>query len=382
MQYSFLGFSVSNMMELNLDMKDVAILRYFIDFKDSGNMHFEMFEGEKYYWVNYRTLEQEMPYLGLGKKAIMTRMLKLKSLGILLHYTKKDGGTFSFFTLGPKIDGLLANNKNKLDRKKEEDNNGGHSDKQLKIERFNKNKDNCKNYVDKQSSVENITGDNDNNAVEYEAEDKEENMDKHQEKLANYDMRKNQRNNSNETMHKGVNKKVQGVHENSNREQKHVHPILEKEERVSVKTSKGYPSKCPTKTNLLNNSSTKEINNIKGVISEIIDYLNSKLGTNYSSNSKSNIRIIISRVREGFSLENFKTVIDKKVSEWLGTEFERYLTPSTLFGAKFEIYLNQKVISESIRHKNNYEPPKLRFNNFKGRDYDYADLERKLLGWA
>ncbi|MDB1956589.1 phage replication initiation protein [Clostridium tertium] len=27
------------------------------------------------------------------------------------------------------------------------------------------------------------------------------------------------------------------------------------------------------------------------------------------------------------------------------------------------------------------EKPKLRFNNFKGRDYDYDDLEKKLLGW-
>jgi hypothetical protein len=117
MQYSFLGFSVTKMMELNLDMKDVAILRYFVDFKDTGRMHFEIIEGKKYYWVNYRTMEEEMPYLGLGKKAIMTRMLRLRDLCILVHYTKKEGGTFSFFALGSKYIELVNKNTNKDENK-------------------------------------------------------------------------------------------------------------------------------------------------------------------------------------------------------------------------------------------------------------------------
>jgi hypothetical protein len=50
----------------------------------------------------------------------------------------------------------------------------------------------------------------------------------------------------------------------------------------------------------------------------------------------------ITRVAEkkGFSLSDFQTVIDKKVSEWKGTDMEQYLRPSTLFGTKFESYLN------------------------------------------
>lgn len=117
MQYSFLGFSVTKMMELNLDMKDIAILRYFVDFKDTGRMHFEIVKGNKYYWVNYRTMEKEMPYLCLGKKTIMTRMLRLRDLGILLHYTKKEGGTFSFFALGSKYIELINKNTNKEESK-------------------------------------------------------------------------------------------------------------------------------------------------------------------------------------------------------------------------------------------------------------------------
>ena len=88
------------------------------------------------------------------------------------------------------------------------------------------------------------------------------------------------------------------------------------------------------------------------------------------------------RLKEGYTIDDFKTVIDKKVSGWLGTEFEQYLTPQTLFGSKFEKYLNQKIITKSKRVKNSYDDiPKLRFDNFRPREYDYAALERKLLGW-
>lgn len=111
MQYSFLGFSVSKMMELSLDMKDIAILRYFVDFKDTGKMNTEVVEGVTYYWVSYRSIEEEVPYLALGKRAIMRRMLKLRDLGILNHYTKKEGRTFSFFTLGSKYMEITTINK-------------------------------------------------------------------------------------------------------------------------------------------------------------------------------------------------------------------------------------------------------------------------------
>ena len=102
---------------------------------------------------------------------------------------------------------------------------------------------------------------------------------------------------------------------------------------------------------------------------EIIDYLNRKAGTNYkysSADTKSHIR---ARYEQGFTTEDFFTVIDKKVAEWRGTDMGKYLRPSTLFGTKFESYLNQ----ETVKRKTNS------FNNFQGRDYDYDDLERQLI---
>ena len=74
----------------------------------------------------------------------------------------------------------------------------------------------------------------------------------------------------------------------------------------------------------------------------VIDYLNEKAHTNYR-HADGNRRFISARLKEGFSVDDCKTVIDKKCQDWLGTEYEQYLRPKTLFGNKFEGYLNAKV---------------------------------------
>lgn len=83
-------------------------------------------------------------------------------------------------------------------------------------------------------------------------------------------------------------------------------------------------------------------------IEEIVAYLNEKAGTNYRAKSKDTQKHINARLAEGFTVEDFKTVIDKKCSDWIGTEWEQYLRPATLFGTKFENYLNSKSKNQSI----------------------------------
>lgn len=99
------------------------------------------------------------------------------------------------------------------------------------------------------------------------------------------------------------------------------------------------------------------IHNKKGIINntqyikeieEVVIHLNEKAGTKYKYNSKNTTKHIQARIREGYTLEDFKTVIDKKCSEWLNTDMEKYLCPETLFGSKFEKYLNQKIIHKNI----------------------------------
>ena len=82
--------------------------------------------------------------------------------------------------------------------------------------------------------------------------------------------------------------------------------------------------------------------------SEIIDYLNMRTGHQYKSSVQKNRTLIHARWMEGFRLEDFKEVIDKKSMEWIGSKMEQYLRPETLFGTKFEGYLNQPFIEREI----------------------------------
>ena len=87
------------------------------------------------------------------------------------------------------------------------------------------------------------------------------------------------------------------------------------------------------------------INNTSiNIYSRIIDYLNKKADTRYRSTTKKNKDLIKARINEGFTEDDFIKVIDNKVKEWANTDMEKYLRPETLFGTKFEGYLNQKEV--------------------------------------
>jgi len=85
---------------------------------------------------------------------------------------------------------------------------------------------------------------------------------------------------------------------------------------------------------------------------EIIDYLNEACGTRYTAFAKATQRLINARFNEGFTLEDFKQVIDIKAAEWLGdAKMNAFLRPETLFGTKFESYLNQKQVQGTAGKK-------------------------------
>ena len=79
------------------------------------------------------------------------------------------------------------------------------------------------------------------------------------------------------------------------------------------------------------------------IYSEVISYLNLRAEKNYKVTTPKTKTLIKARLKEGFTLDDFKLVIDKKCREWMGTEWAQYLRPSTLFGTKFEEYLNANV---------------------------------------
>ena len=87
----------------------------------------------------------------------------------------------------------------------------------------------------------------------------------------------------------------------------------------------------------------KEKTDFSSLAKEVLDYLNAKAGTKYKGKPADLLKI---KARmsppENFGIEDFKKVIDNKVSEWKGTDMEKYLRPETLFSPKFESYLQQK----------------------------------------
>lgn len=79
---------------------------------------------------------------------------------------------------------------------------------------------------------------------------------------------------------------------------------------------------------------------------EVVDYLNEKTGSKYRSSGTKTKKLIKARFNEGFSLDDFRTVIDVKSKQWLTDQkMKQYLRPETLFGTKFESYLNENQVT-------------------------------------
>lgn len=498
MQFSFLGFSVKKTMEFELDVKDLAILRYFQDFMKSGKMNYEEVDGVKYYWISYKNISEEMPFLGLGKRTIMMRMFKLRDLGLLSHYTKKEGGTFSFYTLGDKFNDLLytsenrslrnienesknssrklngqftnevnSNNKEDIIRQAASEVNSNSKEETIGQAISHRHSNNMKDRFGYASSKENSTNglttsnedsNNKDNIISADLNSKktnreerlngrqssneesekslqvnfeeliksrEDNTDRHESKIreemdygeASLGVNNNSINGQAALSEENISKIGQASRgrcseftiEQPSSSKVSQDSINHKEEDISISEdpnqnnkdtlskdmNRGCSSKDTTKTNLLNYLTTKNTNDLKSIkdkIEFILNYLNIRANVNYRIINRKTTLLITARLREGFTPEHFKVVIDKKVSEWSGTSFEQYLNPFTLFGDKFELYLNQKVASKKSNanggvgnsQKGKFyksDTRKLRFHNFTGREVDYDSIENQLLGW-
>jgi uncharacterized phage protein (TIGR02220 family) len=92
------------------------------------------------------------------------------------------------------------------------------------------------------------------------------------------------------------------------------------------------------------NNSRAEPDGVADKTKTIVDYLNEKTDSHYKATTPKTKQLVQARLKEGFSVDDFKTVIDKKTATWLNdNKMNKYLRPLTLFGTKFEDYLNEKV---------------------------------------
>lgn len=119
-------------------------------------------------------------------------------------------------------------------------------------------------------------------------------------------------------------------------------PAVNKSEDVTLHVTHGNATELELELELEKNK--KEI--IPFV--EIINHLNDIASTNYRSTTRKTKDLIQARWNEGFRLDDFKQVIDIKTKEWINdANMSKFIRPDTLFGTKFESYLNQKEVSRN-----------------------------------
>jgi len=112
----------------------------------------------------------------------------------------------------------------------------------------------------------------------------------------------------------------------------------------SEKNSEINPTYKNTNNIRATRDNKKNINTkVSSQAQEIIDHLNNTLGTNYKATTPKTKSLIQARLKEGFTVDDFKRVHIVKFAEWTGTDMEKYLRPETLYSNKFEGYLNQKT---------------------------------------
>ena len=141
-----------------------------------------------------------------------------------------------------------------------------------------------------------------------------------------------------------------------------------------------YNSKSTTNQQQINtNNKDNNFNNErnKEIYSRIIDRLNQSANKNYRSNTSKTIQLIEARLKEGFTEEDFYKVINKKCDEWLNDNcMNKYLRPETLFGDKFENYLNQDT--NNLSAKSDFDKSKIQYNKSRvSYTEDYLEKKRK-----
>lgn len=87
----------------------------------------------------------------------------------------------------------------------------------------------------------------------------------------------------------------------------------------------------------------------------VISYFNNKFNKNYNYKDKYLKNLIAKKLSEGYKVEDFIKVIDNKESSWKNTDYEKFLRPETLFGDKFNLYLNEGAAPKCKSYISDYD---------------------------
>lgn len=109
MKLSILDYHQRMAVAYGLDMNDLILLRWFVDFRNTDRMEEKIFDGKVYYWVNYEKVIADLPILKINNKIVLRRRLKkLCDCKVLdFHLEKNSKGTFTYYRTGVAYKTLL-----------------------------------------------------------------------------------------------------------------------------------------------------------------------------------------------------------------------------------------------------------------------------------
>jgi hypothetical protein len=110
MKYTIEGFCQSVLIALHCDTTDAVILRYIVDFYNSGSMQKIQVGRKEFFWVNYQTVMEEIPIIKIAnKRALQSRFMKYVEQGLMEFHLLQNRQTYFRFT--PKYDSLVSSSK-------------------------------------------------------------------------------------------------------------------------------------------------------------------------------------------------------------------------------------------------------------------------------
>lgn len=87
---------------------------------------------------------------------------------------------------------------------------------------------------------------------------------------------------------------------------------------------------------------------MKETIQQVIYHLNAITGSNFEVDAIATEWLKL-WMQRGYKLPDFQYVIELKATQWKGSKYEQFLRPQTLFGQKFQIYVNERPAKNNIQ---------------------------------
>ena len=102
-----------------LGIDDLYLLNRLFKFRGSTKTANTIIDGKVFFWINYKTLLENMPILDMSKEALMNKFKKYVDMALIerTQIYEKDGmkGTYSYMHITEKLEDLQINKNDVMD---------------------------------------------------------------------------------------------------------------------------------------------------------------------------------------------------------------------------------------------------------------------------